>query len=777
MGSKRGTAGRVVARRAMWLALGAFGAFGVSESVAPASAWAADTEPATEGADLDADAKQRESRVEEAPDDGPEESGSEESGDEGSGDEGSGDERGAPIGRSDEIVVTATRRPSKLFSLPYSGRSFDDEQITQRKQARTVPEILQDTPSVLVQKTAHGQASPFLRGWTAYRNVFLIDGIRLNNSTFRSGPNQYWSTVDHLMLDRLELVLGPSSVLYGSDAIGGAVNAIPRRPESFEPGFHLGGRAYFRYASAEDSYTERLEVAGNQGPFGFLGGISMKSFGDLRAGRGSGELPNTGYDQFDADFRLEYRPGDGMEWEVAYQHSSQDDVPRTHKTVFAVPFHGTDVGSELRRDLDQQRDLVYSRWSLIEPNAIWDRASVTASFQRQTQERDRLRTGGRQDLSGFDVNTYGLQAQIERDTQAGYFTFGADFYFDQIDSFRRNYVDGTRTSTDIQGPLADDADYTTLGIYAQDEVTLFGIDWIAGLRYTYVDADADRVDNPEVPGSDPSTPGNVISIGEDFDDVSASLRGSLPVSEDEAMRVFFGLSQGFRAPTISDLTAFDATSIFEVPTEDLDPERFLQAEVGVKVDRPEYRGRLAGYWTWINDLIVVSPTGEIRDDTPVVEKDNVGDGYVAGIEAEASVRVDPDWSVYGAIGWQSGQVDQFRFPSGVKTDKPLDRLMPLSGVAGVIYEPVGTGFWIDFFTRFADDQNRLSLRDETDTERIPPGGTPGYATLNVRGGYQINERVTVSAAVENIADKDYRIHGSGQNEPGTNFITSIDFRF
>ncbi len=680
-------------------------------------------------------------------------------------------------GTADEIIVTATRRPSNLFTLPYSARSFDEEEITQRKQARTVPEILQDTPSVLVQKTAHGQSSPFLRGWTAYRNVFLVDGIRLNNGTFRSGPNQYWSTVDHLMLDRLELVLGPSSVLYGSDAIGGAVNAIPKSVESFEPGFHLGGRVFFRYASAEDSYTERLEFVGNNGPFGFIGGISMKSFGDLRAGRGSGELENTGYDQFDADFKLQYRPGDGIEWDIAYQHTSQDDVPRTHRTIFAVPFHSSTVGSELRRDLDQQRSLLYSRLTFIEPNQIWDRASITASFQRQEQKRDRLRTGGRQDLSGFDVNTYGLQAQVERDTAAGYFTAGADFYFDDIDSFRRNVVDGTPTSTEIQGPLGDESEYTTFGLYVQDEVNLFGVDWIAGLRYTFVDAESDRVDNPEVPGSDPSTPGNVISVDEDFDNVAASLRGSLPVTDDEAGRVFFGLSQGFRAPTISDLTAFDATSIFEVPTEDLDPEQFLQAEVGFKVDRPDYRGRIAGYWTWINDLIVASPTGEIIDDTPVVQKDNVGDGYVAGIEAEASVRVDPDWSVYGAIGWQSGEVEQFRFPSGEKTDKPLDRLMPLSGVAGVVYEPEGKGFWVDFFTRFADDASRLSLRDETDTQRIPPGGTPGYATLNIRGGYRVNEHVSISAAVENIADKDYRIHGSGQNEPGTNFITSIDVRF
>jgi len=676
-----------------------------------------------------------------------------------------------------EVVVTATRREELLFTLPFSGRSFDEREILSEKQARTVPEILQDTPSVLVQKTATGQGSPFLRGFTGYRNVFLIDGIRLNNSTFRSGPNQYWSTVDHLMLDRLELVFGPASVLYGSDAIGGAVNAIPSRPTDLESGFHLGGRAYARYASAEDSFIERVEVQGNQGSkIAFLGGLSMKSFGDLRAGRDSGELQNTAYDQFDADFRVDYRPYEGLEWTLAYQHTGQDDVPRTHRTIRAVPFHGTSAGSEIRRDLDQRRDLAYSRWTLTESGPFYDRATFTLSFQRQEQKRDRLRSGARRDLSGFDVNTWGAQAQFEKESRFGYWTFGADFYYDEVDSFRRNFVGGSLDSVDIQGPLGDEADYALFGVYVQDEFEAGGIDWIAGVRYTRAEADADRVDNPEVDGSDPTTPGNIISIDDSFDNVVGSIRGSTPLRRDE-LRLFFGASQGFRTPSLSDLTSFDATSVFEVPTEDLDPENFLSFELGLKTETKNFAGRIAGYYTFIDDLIVRSPTGEIIENTPVVEKDNVGDGHVAGIEVEASYRVTPDWTLFGALGWQSGQVDQFKLPSGQKVDKPLSRLMPLSGIAGARWEPAGGRYFVEAFTRFADDQDRLSLRDRTDTERIPPGGTPGYATLNVRSGVDVSNSLTVSAAVENITDKDYRIHGSGQNEPGTNFIVSVDYRF
>ena len=97
--------------------------------------------------------------------------------------------------------------------------------LRREQMAASVPEALSETPGVLVQQTAHGQGSPYLRGFTGFRTVALVDGIRLNNSTFRDGPNQYWSTIDALAITRLEVVKGPASVMYGSDAVGGTVNA------------------------------------------------------------------------------------------------------------------------------------------------------------------------------------------------------------------------------------------------------------------------------------------------------------------------------------------------------------------------------------------------------------------------------------------------------------------------------------------------------------------------------------------------------------------------
>lgn len=165
----------------------------------------------------------------------------------------------------DSMLITATRLEEENFHIPYACDSIDAEALTTRKAFRTLPEALKEVPGVMVQQTGHGQGSPYIRGFTGYRTLLLIDGIRLNNSVFRDGPNQYWNTIDTLTIERLEVVKGPGSVLYGSDAIGGTVNArtrtrLPEDPSTGAPGLTWERRGYWRYASAEQSHVVRAEV-------------------------------------------------------------------------------------------------------------------------------------------------------------------------------------------------------------------------------------------------------------------------------------------------------------------------------------------------------------------------------------------------------------------------------------------------------------------------------------------------------------------------------------
>ena len=686
------------------------------------------------------------------------------------------EERGPGVLEMEEIVVAATRREGALFASPVSISVVGREEIQGERLRRTLPDALLDLPAAMVQRTAHGQASPFLRGFTGYQTVLLVDGIRLNNSTFRSGPNQYWSTVDSFTVESLEVVRGASSVLYGSDAAGGAVLAVTRRREDFEPGNHGGIRSVFRAASAERSLTARVEGEGNAGDLGILAGATSRDYGDLRAGRGTGRLPETGYREGDADLRLDWRETPRTTWTLALQHVAQTDVPRTETTVHAVPFRGTSAGTELRRDLDQVRNLAYLRMASGDAGLPWaDRVEITLSGHRQLEEQERDRTGARTDVQETDVRTLGLQAQVEKGTGAGTFTWGVEWWRDSVSSSRRDFVGGALVLEEIQGPVADDASYDLAGVFVQDEIPLgTGGTLVPGARFTWAAARAGRVDDPTVPGADPATPGNVLDLRDSWSDVTGSLRAVQPVGED--WNLFGGVSRAFRAPNLSDLTRLDDTSGVETPRLGLDPEEFVNAEVGTRVGRGRWSLQASAWRTWIDGLIVPSPTGVLIGSTPEVRKDNVGDGWVHGIDAESALRFEGGWTVSGAATWMKGEVDQL-LPSGRKVSAPLSRAMPATGTLTLRWSPRSTGWDLWVSGRAADGQDRLSLKDATDTRRIPPGGTPGYGVVSLGAGYEVSEHARIDLVVENLLDRDYRIHGSGVNEPGRNLVLGLELAF
>ncbi len=228
-----------------------------------------------------------------------------------------------------DLVVTPLRGEAERRDVPYAAHDIRlDLDIP-----RSTPEALAGQPSVLIQKTSHAQGSPFLRGFTGFRTLMLVDGIRLNHAAFREGPNQYWTTVDPWAVERYELVLGPGSVLYGSDAVGGTVNAIGKGPPAWTGDPEWTRRVMVRTATAERSHQGRLEVSGRPSErVGVQGGITLKNFGDLEGGRDTGRQLRTGYEEHAYDLRLDLGMTDHAWLILAHQHLEQDDAWRTHRT-------------------------------------------------------------------------------------------------------------------------------------------------------------------------------------------------------------------------------------------------------------------------------------------------------------------------------------------------------------------------------------------------------------------------------------------------------------
>jgi hemoglobin/transferrin/lactoferrin receptor protein len=636
---------------------------------------------------------------------------------------------------------------------------------------RTIPEALKEIPGIMVQKTAHGQGSPFIRGFTGFRTLFLIDGIRLNNSVFRDGPNQYWNTVDPLSIKRLEILKGPQSVLFGSDAIGGTVHAVSVDPDmTGRSGTALHGRTYYRYADAENANVGRAELSGAMADrFGLIAGYSYKDFGNVHAGGSFGELPKTGYDEWDGDAKAIYQLTAKTTVTMAYQKVVQDDAWRTHKTIYSKSWEGTSVGNEKVRSLDQDRELIYLKLSGKKLTDWLNGLDVTVSHQRQEEEQYRVRSDNRSDIEGVDVGTTGLCAQLDQETTIGWLTYGLEYYHDEIDSYLRKYnADGSFNSADIQGPVADDATYDYLGVYLQDDFQVTDrLGLIAGIRYNYMQADADKVKNPLT--------GNQMGLENDWTAMVSSLHGLYGLDSDAHANLFAGISQGYRAPNLSDLTRFDTarSNELETPAPDLDPEKFISYEIGLKINLPYFTSQLSYFYTDIEDMIVRAPTGRIIDGDNEVTKKNAGNGYIHGVDVDCTWRINRYWKAFGAFTWMNGEVNAYPSSDPIKVSEPVSRLMPPTFYGGLRWGRENH-YWLEGNITIAGKQDDLSSGDIADTQRIPPGGTPGYTVYGVRGGWHLNKYLTASAGIENITDENYRIHGSGLNEPGINFIFSVE---
>jgi hemoglobin/transferrin/lactoferrin receptor protein len=654
----------------------------------------------------------------------------------------------------DEIIVTATRSPATRFSTPYLTESISSDLIQDRAY-RSLPQALRDIPGIFIQETSPSQGSPFIRGFTGRDNLLLIDGIRLNNATNRSGPMQYWNTVDPLSLDRIEVVKGPSSVLYGSDAVGGTVNAITLSPWTYAPGFQSGARGYYRYASAENSniFSGALSTTFDQ-TAGLLFQGSAKDLGDITAGS-STHQPETGYDEYDTHFKAEYNLDPDVKLILAHQRVRQNNASRTHRTIFAVPFQGTTIGSDRRLDYDQERQLTYLQLHAQNIDSpLFDTFRASLSWQEASEVEDRIRSNNAQSLRGFDVGTLGLWAQFESDSPIGRLTYGLDYYRDSISSFASN--------NPIQGPVADDSTYDLLGLFIQDQIDLTDrLHLSLGARFTYAAADADKV-------QDPTNPANTIQLSDEWTDLTGSARLVYDLIPDH-LNLFAGVSQAFRAPNIEDLTSLNISLSGQqaIPSPGLDPEHYLVYEVGSKLQTDRIAFETAFFYYDISDAITTSLTGDTLGGLPTVAKSNAGSGFMQGIEMGTAWEFMDQFTLFGNIAYVDGDVDG-DYPS---------KIPPIHGQVGIRWEAPQKKFWAEVQGVFAGQGDRLSASDRTDTQRIPPGGTPSWAILNLRAGWRVIDQVEIFGAIENVADANYRVHGSGSNSPGRNFIAGVQVAF
>ncbi len=665
------------------------------------------------------------------------------------------------------------------------------------RQPRSTPDALRYEAGVAVQETAHGQASPYLRGRTGQQVVHLFDGIRLNTGIYRQGPNQYFVTVDQQSLDSIEVIRGAASVRFGSDAIGGALLANPSflDPTLARARPSIRSELTLRYGSADDSFGLRGSLDFWLGPktTGRIG-VGFRRAGLLRSGGvvGDREGPTRGdiapwvprfVEEADA-------PGQPSEWftqlgtgfrettfdlridhaleryrlSVATYGFRQRDLPRTDQ----CPSAEAPLDECLRFDR-QDRSLAYVALERTQGDFVH---RLVFSYQRHVEERRRERPRSFLQFRWRDVvDTLGVAMQLgTKPLRMGRHTLqllgGVDLYGDQIteSSAERLFTDISVLRPLERAQYLPGANYLNTGAFVNLRAQLGQrVVFDAGLRAGFVRAG--------LPGGD----GMAADHRRFF--APGSHAGARVLLTD-SLSVFARFDQGFRAPNLDDLVGRQTVGPgFQFENPELAPEISYGGEAGIRLRTEGLSLDAAGYATRLSSAIsrVVRNVDDCPGGNPECRASRTPFQLVNADERsrlygfDLRLRIQPHRSLLFrttvSFAWGDGP-SLGDNPTGGEERVPLSRVPPLQGSAELRYRlPAWTGLSFSAALRWSAPQERLAISDGSDP-RIPTGGTPGFAVVDLRAMLRLSSLFSAGLIVENLGDAAYRVHGSSINGAG-----------
>ena len=643
----------------------------------------------------------------------------------------------------EEVVITPNRFNSVPNNTPQAIKALGHKSILQH-QVRTIPEALQLTPGVFIQKTNHGGGSPFLRGLTGNQILMLIDGIRLSNATMRYGPNQYLNTIDVFSIERMEVLRGSGSVQYGSDALGGAIQTFTHELITNEkPDF--GGSVYSRISThgMEQSLHSNLNYSSARASF--RAGLTLRNFGDMIGGDTTGRQSPTGYKEIDYDLKGKFILSPETELTLAYQSVTQNDVPVYHKIV---------LEDYITNRMDpQKRQLAYARLTRDLDAGIFKSFRITASTQMTRETRESRKAGSSTFRTEKDrVRSLSLSSEIYTGSgDAWTSSTGFEITSDLVKSTRLDNDISNNLTVTKRGLYPDGASMTSMAAFTIHTIDLPDWNFSAGARFNSFIISVED----EAFGMTRLTPSTIVGN-------AGILRKLTPSSN-----LFVSIDKGFRAPNIDDMGTLGIVDFrYETPNFDLDPEHSLHYQLGYKYQSRNLRGELFFYRNELYKLIVRNRVeDQFIEGYPVYRKENIERAFIQGIETAWEFSPFPSWLVNGNVTYAIGQ--------NKTLDEPVRRIPPFFG--GVTVEYKLKSWWVNLGWQAAGKQTRLAEGDKSDN-RIPEGGTPGWSIFNIDSGFTMRF-VKFGLSLRNILNEDYRYHGSGINGYGRSALMSAALTF
>ena len=634
------------------------------------------------------------------------------------------------------------------FRMPAALYALDRTQLLQYS-PRTLPEILLGMPGTWWLNNHYGGASPVIRGMRGNQILTLVDGVPINNSTFSTNISPWTSLIDPFSIDQLDIQRGSWSTQYGTDAMGGAIHIHTRTPNFVSEGVRVHSNAYLRYMSNRADLrgmerTARGEISLGSPNVAFLGGISIRDFGDLSTANNEALIPNTGYSAINGDLKLKVKAGRRNQLTLAYQTYQQNDVP------FHLPLQ-TGIYQEYHAP-ERERSLAYAKFNHSGTGKWLKELRVVASFQQTEEQIDRIAQQNDLSLSNKD-EVESLGARIEVVSQPNQYwkaISGISYSQDQV--FSEVFENNNPGPNALVTNFPDEATSASVSLYSMHTVDILKLRVSMGGRAQAYSIKAIN----QVLGDLEIQP----------QALSGYISASLPIHRNH--NLYASLSTGFRAPNFSDISRWGIfENTLEVPNDSLTPEKSVTTEIGYKTKTDGFTGSLVFFRTQLNQLIQRRPGlylgNPVWQGFPVFTQDNLNQASVHGFEAEMEIPLAQAIALYGNLN--------YTFGDDISNQQPLSYVPPINGKLGLFFQDK-EGFWGRAEWLYASSQNRLSITDQLNPG-IPAAGTHGWNIVNLLAGYNF-QFFSFAAGIQNLFNTEYRLHGSSLDGYGFSFW--VNFR-
>ena len=715
----------------------------------------------------------------------------------------------------DEVVLSASRAKETRSRIAETIATTTKEEII-RMAPQTSADLLANLPGIKVQKTQMGGGSPVIRGMEANRVLLVVDGIRMNNAIYRTGHLQSSITISPTVLERTEIIYGPSSVIYGSDALGGVINYFTKTPEINKENT-LNTSILSRYSSANNEKTIHFDAELGFSKWASFTAVSYSDFGDLTMGKNRNHgfenwgkvfqysnntnsyynpvgvvnpnphvQKNTGYNQLDLLQKFYVPLSKKTDIGFNIQYSTSSDIPNFDnlaevsdgKLRYAEAYYGP-----------QNRFLASSSLH-FSPDYSWlEKGTLIFAFQQIEESRIERR------MNSLD--------RYYRTENVDFYSLNGDFYVPLNKAKNRNLSYGFELA---HNDVSSEATGKKLAVSGND-ITGFANDFTIQSRYPDGGSDyssAALYTNYRQNINSKSTLNTGIRFTATFlkalwaDDTFITLPDMDIYTDNKAVSATVGyvykpavnwqintlVSSGFRSPNIDDIGKIRYKSgQVTVPNTNLKPEYVYNSELGLLryFNEKKFLISVNAYYMLLHHYIargafeINGQNTLVYDGETATTQANINNknAYITGGTFSFQGTIANHFKTNGSLTYTKGE--------SYDTKMPLSSIPPLFGNLEVSYSQNKFLTSLTYKFNAAKKLNEYNLEEGIDNIEQTPFvaetnsyyGTPKWSTLNLNTNYQFSDKVSISFRIDNIFDLHYKEFASSISSPGRNYVGSL----